>query len=108
MRLVLEEVDDLDEPSDISYVYSGYAPLSVRLVQCVIQKGGVLGVSGANDGGDGAKKGKSSGLSRVRAHPILGWKGFEDVLESLPGETIDVVQTGQAVRASDASQGELR
>lgn len=104
MRLVTEEEpDSLEEPLDISYVYSGYAPLSVRLVQCVVEKGGVLGVPGASDSVDGGKKGKTSQLGKVRAHPILGWKGFEDVLESLPGETIDVVQTGQ--RGSDGSHG---
>lgn len=104
LRLITEEEHEVpDEPTDVSYVYSGYAPLSVRLVQCVVQKGGVLGVSGSSDGGDAARKGKSPGLSKVRAHPILGWKGFEDVLESLPGETIDVVQTGQVARGSDTS-----
>lgn len=58
------------------------------------------GASG--DGGDASKKGKVSGLSRVRAHPILGWKGFEDVLESLPGETFDIVQTAPNARGTDA------
>eukprot|EP01006_Ploeotia_vitrea_P019581 TRINITY_DN51791_c0_g1_i1.p1 TRINITY_DN51791_c0_g1~~TRINITY_DN51791_c0_g1_i1.p1 ORF type:complete len:631 (-),score=70.58 TRINITY_DN51791_c0_g1_i1:50-1711(-) len=35
-------VDDLDEsnPNDIAYVYSGYAPLSVRLIQQAMQPGG--------------------------------------------------------------------
>ncbi|EJD03752.1 Sec1-like protein [Fomitiporia mediterranea MF3/22] len=103
LRLVAEdEHENPDEPADISYVYSGYAPLSIRLVQCVVQKGGVLSVPGSSDGGDGAKKGKSSALNKARAHPILGWKGFEDVLESLSGETIDVFQAGQNVRGSDA------
>ena len=83
-------------------MYSGYAPLSVRLVQCVVQKGGVLGLSGAGETAEAGKKGKGSSLGKVRAHPILGWKGFEDVLESLPGETIDVLQTG---RGTDASHG---
>ncbi|KAI5124115.1 hypothetical protein M0805_000928 [Coniferiporia weirii] len=96
LRLVTEETDDLDEPDDISYVYSGYAPLSVRLVQCVVQKGGVLNApTAASDGSDSLRrKGKltaPASLGKVRAHPILGWKGFEDVVESLPGETIDVI-----------------
>jgi len=30
--LVLDDIND-KEPDDIAYVYSGYAPLSVRLVQ---------------------------------------------------------------------------
>lgn len=86
-----DEPEESEEPTDISYVFSGYSPLSVRLVQCVVQKGAVVSkTGGGNDKGESAGKGKGSGASKVRAHPILGWKGFEDVLESLPGETIDV------------------
>ncbi|TDL28150.1 Sec1-like protein [Rickenella mellea] len=94
LRLVADdEAGNDDSPQDISYVYSGYAPLSVRLVQCVAQKGGVLSNSAT---GDGRKNGKSSNPSelQVRAHPIIGWRGFEDVLASLPGDTIDVQQKG--------------
>ena len=38
-------VDDIDEkePNDIAYAYSGYAPLSVRLVQACFGKGGWRG-----------------------------------------------------------------
>lgn len=86
-----DEPDDVEDPTEISYVFSGYSPLSVRLVQCVVQKNGVLGKAGAgNDKGDGAQKGKGTDASKLRAHPIFGWKGFEDVVESLPGETIDI------------------
>ena len=57
---------DLDEqdPTDVAYVFSGYAPLSVRLVQCAVGRGG----------------------------SITGWKGIEDVLKALPGATFDDVQ----------------
>lgn len=85
-----EDPDDFDDPADISYVYSGYAPMSVRLVQCVAQKGAVLKVG---EGGEAARKGKGV-AGKARAHPIVGWKGFEDVLESIPGETIDIAQAG--------------
>ena len=30
------------------------------------------------------------GSEKVQAHPIIGWKGFEDVLALIPGETVDV------------------
>jgi hypothetical protein len=102
LRLLIDDVDNVDElENDISYVYSGYAPISVRLVQCVAQKGGVLSnpaldktnkpiegesAVGAADAGDG--------LTKVQAHPIMGWKGFEDVLASIPGETVDFVPKG--------------
>jgi len=105
LRLLMEESEGGSDatPSDISYVYSGYAPLSVRLVQCVAQMNGVL----ANFGGGGqpqnAGKAKSKGKDAVReegtmpmmnAHPIVGWKGFEDVVATLPGATVDISQKG--------------
>lgn len=36
-------------------------------------------------------KGKGS-TGKVQAHPIVGWKGFEDVMATIPGETVDIVQ----------------
>lgn len=103
LRLLIEDPDPLEElENDISYVYSGYAPISVRLVQCVAQKGGVI----SNPAGEKDKKiaasdqtsGRTTGagaageVPKVQAHPIVGWKGFEDVIASIPGETVDVVQ----------------
>ncbi|KAH8835626.1 ATP binding protein [Flagelloscypha sp. PMI_526] len=84
----LEEVEN-----DISFTYSGYAPISVRLIQCVAQKGGVLS-NPAEKEGESKGKHKSTARAKVQAHPIKGWTGFEDVLSSIPGETFDVVQTG--------------
>ena len=64
-------------------------------MQCVIQKGNVLGSpGGGGEGTDGSRKGKGtpSGVAgKAKAHPIMGWKGFEDIIESIPGETVDVV-----------------
>lgn len=97
LRLLIEDPDPLEElENDISYVYSGFAPISVRLVQCVAQKGGVLSNPAAEKdrkgagGEDGAKR--ASAAPMVQAHPIVGWKGFEDVVASIPGETVDAVQ----------------
>ncbi|KAL4252461.1 STXBP/unc-18/SEC1 family protein [Abortiporus biennis] len=92
LRLLIEDPDPLEElENDISYVYSGYAPISVRLVQCVAQKNGVLSnpekEKKAGEDSDGRKAG-----GKVQAHPIVGWKGFEDVISSVPGETVDIVQ----------------
>jgi len=39
LRLIVEEIDE-GNPSDIAYVYSGYAPLSCRLIQQAIRPGG--------------------------------------------------------------------
>ncbi|KAL0951737.1 hypothetical protein HGRIS_008409 [Hohenbuehelia grisea] len=79
----LEEVEN-----DISFVYSGYAPISVRLVQCIAQKGGVLSNPAEKDKPEGGGKTKTT---KVQAHPIVGWKGFEDVIASIPGETVDII-----------------
>jgi len=38
LKLIYEDVD-LNEPNDISYSYSGYAPISVRLIERAILKG---------------------------------------------------------------------
>ncbi|PCH34073.1 Sec1-like protein [Wolfiporia cocos MD-104 SS10] len=98
LRLLIEDPDAVDDlENDVSYVYSGFAPISIRLVQCVAQKGGVLSNPATDkekktkENTDG-NKGKASSVGKVQAHPIVGWKGFEDVLASIPGGTVDVAQ----------------
>ena len=89
LKLVVDEVNE-QNPNDIAYVYSGYAPLSVRLVQSIIQKQHLLTITkGASTA--------SSGISSA-AH---GWQGFEDALRNIKGETFNRVQKGdeQAVKA---------
>jgi len=84
-------------------VYSGYAPINIRLVQCVAQKGGVLS-NPALDKSNRETEGESAdgtvdartGTTKVQAHPIVGWKGFEDVLANIPGETVDFFPRGLA------------
>jgi hypothetical protein len=99
LRLLIDGNESLDElENDISYVYSGYAPISIRLVQCVAQKGGVISNPAKSKEGateEDGKKGKSI-LGQTQAHPIVGFKGFEDVVESIPGRTFDMTQKGAA------------
>ncbi|EXX62843.1 Vps33p [Rhizophagus irregularis DAOM 197198w] len=102
LQLIVDEVDE-QSPQDISYVYSGYAPLSVRLIQCVT-KGGLTPISnpvGANAaanpiGTGGAAKG------------IVGWKGHEEALKMLPGKTFDEVQKldDGAIHSKKFAQGQ--
>jgi hypothetical protein len=98
LRLLIDGDETLDElENDISYVYSGYAPISIRLVQCVAQKGGVLSNPAKSKEGaaeEDGKKGKSALLGPTRAHPIVGFKGFEDVVQSISGRTFDIKQKG--------------
>ncbi|KAF9314146.1 hypothetical protein BG003_004491 [Podila horticola] len=82
LSLIVDEVNE-HAPNDISYVYSGYAPLSVRLVQCVVQRG----KDGGRPGPGAGSGGKGSGVAGGN-----GWKGFEDVLRMLPGKTFDETQ----------------
>ncbi|KAI9613434.1 hypothetical protein H4Q26_010038 [Puccinia striiformis f. sp. tritici PST-130] len=59
LKLIVDEIDGPD-PNDISYSYSGYAPLSVRIVESIC-------------------------FSKS-----LGWKNsVEDILKSFPGDTFD-------------------
>jgi len=101
LRLLIDGDEALDElENDISYVYSGYAPISIRLVQCVAQKGGVLSNPAKSKEGateEDGKKGKPALLGPTRAHPIVGFKGFEDVVQSIPGRTFDIKQKGVEV-----------
>lgn len=99
----LEEVEN-----DISFVYSGYAPISIRLVQCVAQKGGVISNPAETEKATldtTVAKGGPSPPDKVQAHPIVGWKGFEDVLATIPGDTVDIIQT---VPGGTASMTTLR
>jgi hypothetical protein len=98
LRLLIDDSPEAIEEveNDISFVYSGYAPISIRLVQCVAQKGGVISNPAEREkatqeavvtnGGGTVLPGK------VQAHPIVGWKGFEDLLAAIPGETFDIIQ----------------
>jgi len=94
LRLIVEEVNEQD-PNDIAYVYSGYAPLSVRLVQCIIQKQYLLSIT------KGATA--TNGVSTA-GH---GWQGFEDALKNIKGETFNKVQKGNelAVKARHMLSG---
>ena len=69
LRLIVDDVDEHD-PSDVAYVYSGFAPISIRLVQIAVSKS-VNGPGTTN---------------------TFGWKGWDDVLKLLPGPSIDETQ----------------
>ncbi|KAL4946397.1 hypothetical protein BDV06DRAFT_182485 [Aspergillus oleicola] len=93
LRLVIEEVSEKD-PEDVAYVYSGFAPLSIRLVQCVLQKSYVLSLM--------------KGGPAIQANTASpGWLGFEDVVKSARGSTFSIVQKGddKAVRARQTLSG---
>ncbi|KWU44122.1 putative ATP binding protein [Rhodotorula sp. JG-1b] len=74
LRLIVDDVDE-QNPQDPSYVFSGYAPLSVRLVQTA------LAPAGATTNGLGGKGPAAANLN--------GWRGVEEVVKALPGATFD-------------------
>ncbi|RKO88216.1 Sec1-like protein, partial [Blyttiomyces helicus] len=84
LRLIVDDVNE-HTPNDISYVYSGYAPISVRLVQAACQKS--LGGPGSATSGA-----KASSAAQGATVPTVGWKGWEEPLRLLPGLTFEEVQ----------------
>lgn len=63
LRLIVDDVNE-QAPDDIAYVYSGYAPMTVRMLQ------GAL----ARNGG------------------FLGWHSIQETLKALPGKMTDATQ----------------
>jgi vacuolar protein sorting-associated protein 33A len=86
LRLIIDEYSEQD-PEDIAYVYSGYAPLSIRIIQCVLQK---------------------QYLQSLHRSPLpltpssTGWTGFEDILKSAKGPTFNIAQKPGDEKASSA------
>src|SRR5579859_993392 len=97
LKLIVDDVDE-QKPDDIAYVYSGYAPLSIRLVQCIIQKPVMLAAQAAS-----APQGRL--VNTLSAFPnAMGWRGFEEPLKLVRGKTFDEIQKQEdkAVRAKRA------
>lgn len=94
LQLIVDEVSDQD-PKDIAYTFSGYAPLSVRLVQCILQKQYLATLT------------KASAAANV-TEPSSGWRGFEDALKSVKGATVDETQsaTDKATKARQVLSGQ--
>ncbi|WEW58851.1 Vacuolar protein-sorting-associated protein 33 [Emydomyces testavorans] len=97
LRLIVDEVDE-QNPDDIAYVYSGYAPLSIRLIQCILQKTHVLSLTKSLPAPAAAASGGT---------PSPGWLGFEDIVKSARGSTFNIVQKAEekAARAKQMLTG---
>ena len=100
LRLIVDEVNE-QNPNDISYVYSGYAPLSIRLVQSILQKQHLLAITKGPQGTVAANGSASSSSSSQ------GWQGFESALSNVKGPTFSRVQKGEeaATKARHVLQG---
>ncbi|GAA5991999.1 hypothetical protein JCM5350_001874 [Sporobolomyces pararoseus] len=86
LRLIVDDIDE-SEPVDISYVYSGYAPLSVRLVQCAL--GGGVGIGSTASSGNGSTMQGGGSGGGGGSESLNGWKGLEDLLKGFEGESFD-------------------
>lgn len=97
LRLIVDEVNEQD-PNDIAYVYSGYAPLSIRLVQCVLQKQYLLSMTRGST---------NSVATPTTPNASQGWRGFDDVVKQARGATFDEIQRGEdkAVKARNLLAG---
>ncbi|KAL8945613.1 MAG: hypothetical protein Q9222_007866, partial [Ikaeria aurantiellina] len=91
LRLIVDEVNE-QAPNDIAYVYSGYAPLSVRLVQCVLQKQHLLSLV---RGGPSSSSGSVDTATSSSSSLSSGFSGFEDALRNIRGETFNRIQKGE-------------
>ncbi|KAI9095923.1 Sec1-like protein [Phlyctochytrium arcticum] len=74
LRLVLDNVNE-QEPVDISYVYSGFAPITARLVQVACFKALSL------DGVSAETPNKHNGH--------VSWKSWEEALNNIPGPSFE-------------------
>ncbi len=92
LRLIVDEVNEHD-PNDIAYVYSGYAPLSVRLVQSILQKQYLTSITRGGNANNAAGVPTGGGSQ--------GWRGFEEAVKHARGATFDELQKGEdrAVKA---------
>lgn len=97
LRIWDDEVNEAD-PNDISYVFSGYAPLSVRLVQSIIQKQTLANLI----------KPSSHPQASAQANPLAqGLRIFDDASKYVRGATFDETQSGEekAVKARSMLNG---
>ena len=76
-------------PQDISYVFSGYAPLSIRLVQLICQHE------------TPHKTQNASNASIPKAARIAGWRGVDDLVLQTPGASFDFLQLGNVQTLPD-------
>ncbi|KAJ1960966.1 Vacuolar protein-sorting-associated protein 33 [Dipsacomyces acuminosporus] len=113
LNLIVSDVREND-PDDVSYVYSGYAPISVRLLQCLVRDPAVYSTSAISSRLSSINRYTSllrsststtadSSSSLYEGNPLVGgvksgWKGWDDVLNELPGYTVDMKQ---AIKGED-------
>ncbi|RKF72839.1 Vacuolar protein sorting-associated protein 33A [Golovinomyces cichoracearum] len=86
LRLIVDEVNEHD-PNDIAYVYSGYAPLSVRVVQSILQKQSLALTSRGNTA--------RNPTTAVSSNVSQSLRGFEEAMKNIRGQNFDITQNNE-------------
>ena len=113
LHLIVDEINE-SEPEDIAYTYSGYAPLSVRLVQCVLDKQKIASLGSSSSFASSATStiGTAGGSGPAPSTAALssshGFRPFDDAVRAVRGATADVSQSGEerAMRARMSLAGQ--
>jgi len=107
LKLIVDDVDE-HSPNDISYVYSGYAPISVRLIQCacllsnsksmplpsttsLFNPSSILSSNNVTNNFDESHS-SSNNNTNNSSHSNVSWKGWEEILKLLPGPMFEEEQ----------------
>jgi hypothetical protein len=101
LKLIVDDVDEYS-PNDISYVYSGYAPISVRLIQCACLPSNSKGMSLPGTSSlfntttsiltSNTNNSDNNNSDDNNANNV-SWKGWEDILKLLPGPSFEEEQS---------------
>lgn len=97
LGLISDQQDEIS-PHDIAFTYSGYAPLSVRIVQAAIDKDAINTLAKNRRTSANFTQGAivsnftSSGTGGKIHWRATGWKGAESILKNIPGPRVDEVQ----------------
>jgi vacuolar protein sorting-associated protein 33A len=95
LRLVVDDVSE-SSPTDIAYAYSGYAPLSIRILQTVLQKRYLAELTRASAGvlqqAKTAEEPVGAGGVQVPGAGKLGFRPYEEVLRSVKGPVVEIAQ----------------
>lgn len=98
---LITEVDERD-PNDISYVFSGYAPLSIRLFELLWNQQQRTGLPIMP-----ATQPLNSGEESLRDGWLLP-RQYEELLKALPGVTFHAFQKGNSVSGNpDEAEGDV-
>ncbi|KAL9062591.1 MAG: hypothetical protein Q9157_008789 [Trypethelium eluteriae] len=99
LRLIVDDIDE-HSPQDVAYAYSGYAPLSIRVVQSVLLKRYLATLTRASAGvvqqAKVAEEGVGASLG-VKA----GFKPFEDALRNVKGPSVEIEQGNEGKEGKD-------